>query len=52
MAKQSAGYYSAGGDWRWQRLDSNQRVQQDGKLDTCASCHAKCSGSDYLCSPP
>jgi hypothetical protein len=53
MAKQQPGYYSAGGDWRWQRLDNNQRIQQDGKLDSCALCHAKkCAPTDYLCSLP
>jgi hypothetical protein len=51
MAKQSAGYDSSAGDWRWQRLDVNQRVDQDGKLTSCSSCHAKCLPADYVCSP-
>jgi len=52
MAKQQPGYYGGGDDWRWQELDTNQRVVQDGKLQSCASCHATCAASDYLCSPP
>jgi hypothetical protein len=52
IAKEQAGYYSAGGDWHWQRLDIGQRIVEDGRLQTCASCHAACAGSDYLCSPP
>lgn len=51
MAKQSAGYDTSAGDWRWQRLDLNQRIEQDGKLQSCASCHAKCLPADYVCSP-
>lgn len=52
MAKQKPGYDSSAGDWRWQRLDVNQRVEQDGKLTTCSSCHAKCLPADYVCSHP
>ncbi len=52
MAKEQPGYYGGGGDWHWQDLDANQRVAQDGKLQSCASCHAACAASDYLCSPP
>jgi hypothetical protein len=53
VAKEQPGYYSAGGDWHWQRLDVKQRILEDGRLETCASCHASCAAaSDYLCSPP
>jgi hypothetical protein len=52
MAKEKPGYDSAAADWHWQKLDVNQRIGQDGKLQTCSSCHAKCATSDYLCSPP
>jgi hypothetical protein len=52
MAKEQPGYFSAGGDWHWQRLDVNQRIVEDGRLQTCASCHAACAASEYLCSPP
>jgi hypothetical protein len=52
MAKEQPGYDTAGGDWHWQRLDSNQRVVEDGHLDKCSSCHAKPPCIDYLCSPP
>ena len=52
MAKEKPGYDSTAGDWHWQKLDVNGRIEQDGKLQTCSSCHAKCAASDYLCSPP
>ena len=52
MAKEKQGYDNAGNDWHWQKLDLNGRIEQDGKLQACASCHqAKCAASDYLCSP-
>lgn len=52
MAKENPGYASAAGDWRWQELDGNQRVSQDGRITACSSCHAKPPCLDYLCSPP
>jgi hypothetical protein len=52
MAKAQPGYDSAGGDWHWQRLDSNQRVLEDGHLQKCSSCHAQPPCTDHLCSPP
>ena len=52
MAKEDPGYDSASGDWHWQKLDDNQRVQQDGHLTACSSCHAKPPCTDFLCSPP
>ena len=51
MAKEQLGYDTAGGDWHWQRLDSTQRVVEDGHLAKCASCHANPPCIDYLCSP-
>ncbi len=52
MAKEKPGYDPTGGDWRWQELDLNQRVLQDGHLATCSSCHAQSTCNDFLCSPP
>jgi hypothetical protein len=52
MAKEAAGYDSKAADWHWQVLDGNQRVQEDGRLSTCSSCHAQPPCADYLCSPP
>jgi Cytochrome P460 len=52
MAKESPGYDKASDDWHWQKLDNNQRVQQDGHLTACSSCHAKAPCTDFLCSPP
>lgn len=50
MAKEQPGYNPDGADWHWQRLDINQRIEQDGKLQACISCHAQCSATDFLCS--
>lgn len=52
MAKEKPGYDPSSADWHWQKLDINQRIEQDGKLTTCSSCHSKCATSDYLCAPP
>jgi len=52
MAKDNPGYDAAKADWHWQRLDANQRVLEDGRLQTCSSCHAQPPCNDYLCSPP
>jgi hypothetical protein len=52
MAKEKPGYDTASGDWHWQRLDDNQRVLEDGRLQTCSSCHAQPPCNDHLCSPP
>jgi len=49
MAKEPPGYDPAGADWHWQRLDTNQRVVEDGRLQACSSCHAKPPCTDYLC---
>ena len=52
MAKEKAGYDTAGGDWHWQKLDINQRIQQDGHVAACSSCHARAPCTDFLCSAP
>jgi hypothetical protein len=54
MAKQQLGYDSAADDWRWQQLDVNQRLLQDGQLKTCSSssCHGQPTCNDFLCSHP
>lgn len=52
MAKDKPGYDTAHGDWHWQQLDINQRVTQDGHLNTCITCHSQPTCTDYLCSPP
>jgi hypothetical protein len=51
MAKEGSGYDTTAGDWHWQRIDANQRVLEDGKLQKCSSCHVKPPCNDYLCSP-
>jgi hypothetical protein len=52
MAKAEPGYDTAADDWRWQRLDANQRVLEDGRLRKCSACHAQSPCAGYLCSPP
>jgi hypothetical protein len=52
MIKEKPGYDSSAADWHWQKLDINGRVEQDGKLQACSSCHAQCTKGDYLCSTP
>ncbi|MGD0839486.1 MAG: cytochrome P460 family protein [Polyangia bacterium] len=60
MAKEPSGYAPAANDWRWQSLDAQHHILQDGQLQTCISCHANCAGgadsattaTDYLCSRP
>jgi len=52
MTKEQPGYDTAAGDWHWQRIDANQRVLEDGRLQKCSSCHAQAPCTDYLCSPP
>jgi hypothetical protein len=52
MAKENPGYDPGNHDWHWQRLDSNQRVLEDGKVANCSSCHAQPTCNDYLCAPP
>jgi hypothetical protein len=54
MQKQPAGYAPGFGDWRWQRLDAQGKVLQDGRLPRCASCHAAsaCRARDFACAEP
>jgi hypothetical protein len=52
MRKEAPGYNPAAGDWHWQRLDDQRDVLEDGRLQTCISCHTTCSLNDYTCSPP
>ena len=52
MYKDVQGYNPDAADWHWQRLDSLRDVLEDGRVETCISCHAQCSLNDYTCSPP
>jgi len=52
MFKDVPGYNVAAADWHWQRLDDQRDVLEDGRLQTCISCHQSCSLNDYTCSPP
>lgn len=56
MRKQAKGWWPEGSDWRWQKLDAQRQVIQDGKLDkACVSCHqwhcAPPNGFDLTCTP-
>ena len=40
MEKREAGFFPAGGDWDYAVIDHDGLVQQRGKLEFCARCHA------------
>ncbi len=47
LARQAVGYSPGTFDWRWQRLDAEERVLEDGPhLPRCLACHA------VHCTPP
>jgi hypothetical protein len=54
MQKQPPGYDARSGDWRWQRLDAQGQVLEDGRLARCSSCHAAsaCRARDFACAEP
>jgi hypothetical protein len=54
MQKQPPGYDARAGDWRWQRLDAQGKVLEDGRLTRCSSCHADsaCRARDFACAEP
>jgi hypothetical protein len=39
MQKQQSGYSKTGHDWRWQRVDKDRTVIEDGEIDVCITCH-------------
>lgn len=41
MEKREAGYFPAGGDWDYAVIGHEGELQQRGKLDFCARCHAE-----------
>ncbi len=41
MQKQARGYYPEGGDWSYAVVDTRGNVEQEGRLVTCARCHAE-----------
>lgn len=53
--KVEPGTYPEGVDWRWQRLDADLRVMQDGAPPVCLRCHidhcAAPEGHDLRCTP-
>ena len=46
MQKLDAGENPDGGDWRWQKLDADRTLLQNGAPVRCVSCHAQ------HCAPP
>lgn len=41
MAKRDASFFPEGGDWEYIVLDAQGKLEQRGKLATCARCHAE-----------
>lgn len=39
VQKQPPGYSLHGHDWRWQRVDVDRNVVEDGELPVCITCH-------------
>lgn len=37
--KEPPGYWPEGHDWRWQNLDAERHVIEDGKVIRCVTCH-------------
>jgi hypothetical protein len=52
MRKEAPGFAPTLGDWRWQRLDVDRAVVEDGVLPRCASCHAAPTCRDFACADP
>jgi hypothetical protein len=50
MFKEAPGYNPTAADWHWQRLDDQHNVLEDGRIQSCISCHASCVQYDYTCS--
>jgi hypothetical protein len=44
------------GDWVWQRVDADRRVERSGALTDCILCHQSCGvppeGHDWTCAVP
>jgi hypothetical protein len=56
MRRDAAGSSPEAGDWTWQRLDENRKVERTGNIPECVSCHATCGfppdGHDWTCAIP
>jgi len=49
MRKREKGFNPAGGDWEYFVLDgTGKRVQSQGRLAACMSCHATWKDTDYV----
>jgi hypothetical protein len=46
MEKLAPGARPEGGDWRWQRVDLDRKVVEDGAPERCVTCHTR------HCAPP
>jgi len=42
------GYNPEAGDWFWVKYSADGKVEGEGKVDMCISCHSKNKGNDYL----
>ena len=43
-----AGFNPAGNDYFWLRLDAEKKPAQEGKLASCAGCHARAAATDLI----
>lgn len=47
MVKREAGYDEINGDWEWIVLNDSLEVQNQGRIDMCANCHAAAADIDF-----
>lgn len=56
MQKEEPGSAGDAGDWRWQRVEPDRTVSEDGAPVLCVSCHQGCGvppdGYDWTCTVP
>jgi hypothetical protein len=53
MRKGQAGTAPQSGDWEWQSVGVDGKVQSSGQLVSCISCHTGCTnGRDFTCTDP
>jgi hypothetical protein len=48
MAKRAPGFFTEGGDWEYIALDADGRLQERGKLASCARCHAEANADNVF----
>jgi hypothetical protein len=48
MKKREKGYFPEGGDWEYFTCDDKGRIQETGKLQSCAECHSQKKEQEFL----